>query len=470
MTGITAFSAYVPFNRLDRKQIRQAYGKSVPSGEKAVANYDEDSLTMSVAAALECCRGVDPKTIDNVFFSTTTSPYAEKQCATTVVAAIDAGKNVRTADFTDTLRAGSAAMLSAIDAATNGKNTLVTVSDCRLGAADGPYENGFGDGAAAFIFGSSGVIAEFIDSYSVAVDFHDLWRASDDKYVRNWEDRFSITQAYNPHVTKAVNGVLAKTGFKPEDFAKIVNYGVTPRYQQDIALKLGFKPEQIQDSLYGVIGNTGAANAPMMLVAALEEAKPGDRILFVTYGEGSDALIFQVTDAIAKIAPRRGIKSYLNNKRATMNYEKYLRWRELITFEPAKRPAQTRSALPDYFRFYDKNYALYGCRCKECGTPQFPPTRVCVQCQAVDKMEEYKFYGKKAKVATFVFDFLALSADPPNIVVVLDFEGGGRIFTTLVDCDLDAVKVGMEVEMTYRKLFKVDGISTYFWKAVPKLS
>jgi len=153
-----------------------------------------------------------------------------------------------------------------------------------------------------------------------------------------------------------------------------------------------------------------------------------------------------------------------------MNYEKYLRWRELISFEPAKRPAQVRSALPDFHRFYDKNYALYGCKCTECGTPQFPPTRVCVQCQTIDKMEKYKFYGKRAIVATFAFDFLALSADPPNVVVVLDFEGGGRIFTTLVDCDLDTVKVNMEVEMTYRKLYKVDGINTYFWKALPKFS
>jgi len=468
MIGITAFGGYVPLNRLDRKYIKQAFGKPVPQGEKAVANYDEDSLTMGVAAALECCRGIDTKTLDHVYFATTTAPYTEKQCATNLVAALDGGRKVRTADFTDTLRAGSAAMLSALDAANNGAKALVTVSDCRMGGADGSFENSFGDGAAAFTFGNSDVIAEFVGSASISVEFMDLWRSKEDQFVHSWDDRFSITQGYNPFVTEAIKDVFHKTGCSPEDFAKIILYGVTPRYQTELASKLGFKPEQIQDSLYSTIGNTGAANAPMMLVAALEEAKPGDKFLFVTYGEGSDAMVFQVTEAITKLEPRHGIKSYLTSKKSTMNYEKYLRWRELIHFEPAKRPAQPRSSLPDFYRNYKKNYALYGCKCKECGTPQFPPTRVCVQCQSIDQMEPYCFYGRTAKVVTFTFDFLTLSSDPPSVVVVIDFEGGGRMFCNLVDCDLEAIQVGMEVEMTYRKLFVGDGINTYFWKAIPK--
>lgn len=468
MIGITAYGGYVPFNRLDRKQIAQSFGHPVSSGERAVANADEDSLTMSVAAALECCRGIDAQGLNGVYFATTTSPYKEKQGATNIAAALDLGRNVRTADFADSLRAGSAAMLAALDAAGNGAATLVAIGDCRLGAADGSYETDFGDGAAAFTFDNRGVIAELVDSYSVAVDFLDQWRAQDDRFVRNWDERFSATQAYEPFVAEAIKGVLRKTGLKPEDFAKIVNYGSTPRYQAGIAAKLGFGPDQIQDNLSKTIGNAGAASAPMMLVAALETAKPGDRILFVTYGEGSDAIVFQVTEEIGRLAPRRGIKSYLEHKRVTMNYQKYLRWRDLVAFEPAKRPAQPRSSLPDFYRNYKKNYALYGCRCTECGTPQFPPTRVCVQCQAVDKMAPYRFYGREGKVVTFVFDYLALSADPPNVDVVVDFEGGGRIFCNLVDCEPEQVKVGLQIEMCYRKLFTADGIHTYFWKAVPK--
>jgi 3-hydroxy-3-methylglutaryl CoA synthase len=469
MVGITAYGAYIPYNRLNRQHIQNAFGGSVPKGEKAVANYDEDSLTMGAAAALDCARHLDPKSIDGLYFATTTSPYREKQAATTIAGVLDLRREVRSADFTDSLRAGSTALLAGLDMAARGGQVLVVASDCRLGAAAGPYENTFGDGAAALLVGSEQVIAEVLGDYSVAVDFHDLWRSEDDRFVRSWEERFCISQGYNDFVTRAARGAMEKTGLLPADFAKIVLYGISPRHQTAAARKLGFNPAQIQDSLFDMVGNTGAASALMMLVAALEEAVPGDRILLVTYGEGSDAVVLQVTEEITKLPPRRGIKGHLHNKKASMNYEKYLRWRELIVTEPAKRPVQKRSSLPDLFRNYKKNLGFYGCLCTACGTPQFPPSRICVQCQAVDQMEDYRFYGKTAKIATYTVDYLAESLDPPTVVVVVDFDGGGRMFCYLVDCDPDAVEVGMEVEMSFRRLFVVDGIHTYFWKATPKI-
>jgi uncharacterized OB-fold protein len=150
-----------------------------------------------------------------------------------------------------------------------------------------------------------------------------------------------------------------------------------------------------------------------------------------------------------------------------MNYEKYLRWKNLLNFEPAKRPELERTSLPMYFRHFKQTYALYGTKCKKCGTPQFPPDRVCAKCGAIDQMEEYRFYGKKAKLATFTIDYLAATLDPPNVSVVVDFEGGGRMFTSLVDCELDKVEVGMQVSMTYRRLFTANGMHTYYWKAMP---
>ena len=41
-----------------------------------------------------------------------------------------------------------------------------------------------------------------------------------------------------------------------------------------------------------------------MLRAALEDAQPGDRILFANYGDGADAFIFRVTDSIDSIRNR----------------------------------------------------------------------------------------------------------------------------------------------------------------------
>jgi uncharacterized OB-fold protein len=64
---------------------------------------------------------------------------------------------------------------------------------------------------------------------------------------------------------------------------------------------------------------------------------------------------------------------------------------------------------------------------------------------------------------------LAASVDPPAIYGLVDFEGGGRAAMDFTDCTLDDVKVGMPVELSFRRKYldQVRGIHGYFWKAVP---
>ena len=57
MIGITSYGGYIPRLRLDRMSIYQAMGWFAPAivmvaqGERSFCNWDEDSLTMAVAAA-----------------------------------------------------------------------------------------------------------------------------------------------------------------------------------------------------------------------------------------------------------------------------------------------------------------------------------------------------------------------------------------------------------------------------------
>jgi hydroxymethylglutaryl-CoA synthase len=475
MVGIVSYGAYIPYYRLPRSVIAQAWGRRAGRGEKAVANYDEDPISMSVAAGMDCLKGIDAQTVDALYMATTNAPYKERQNSTIVATALDLRRETRNADFTNCLRAGTVAILSALDAVKAGsaKSVMVTAADMRLGGAAGENEQSFGDGSAALLLGTENVAVEIEGSYTLSDDLVDSWRSYDDLFVRNWEERFGMDEGYRKIPAEAAAGVMKQCNLTPQDFAKVCFYGANARRHADLGRRMGFKPEQIQDPLLDTVGNTGAALPLMILVAALEEAKAGDRILLVSWGSGSDATVLRVTEQIEKVRDRRGIRRNLEIKRNLDHYEKYLRWRGLVPLEAAARPGKNPTSMSSLWREHRSYLPLYGVKCNQCGTPQlflnFSSTRarVCLECQAKDNFEPYRFADKRGTVASFSHDFLALSQDPPNTLTVVDFEGGGRGAFEMADRDPDECKVGMDVEMTFRKIFFDKGVHNYFWKCKP---
>ena len=88
--GIVAYGAYIPIYRLGRAEINKVWGSGPAKGEKAVANCDEDSITMAVEAGLDCLKGIDPGTVDALYFASTTAPYREKRSASIIGTALGA--------------------------------------------------------------------------------------------------------------------------------------------------------------------------------------------------------------------------------------------------------------------------------------------------------------------------------------------------------------------------------------------
>lgn len=475
MAGIVSFGAYIPYYRLPRSVIGQMWGQPGGRGEKAVAGSDEDSVTMAVAAGIDCLKGFDPKTINGLFMATTCSPYRERQCSNIVANALDVPRESRNADFGNCLRAGTTAMLSALDAVKAGflNIVLVTAADMRLGGAAGGDELAFGDGSAALLFGNDKVIAEVEGSYTLSDDLSDYWRDSDDKFVRHWEDRFGREEGYLKIPAQAVKALLEKSNVRQGDISKICLYGANTRVQATLGKQMGFKPEQIQNPLLDTVGDTGSALPMMILVAALEEAKPWDRILLVSYGNGSDAILLRVTEEIKNFKNRRGIKEHLNIKKTLNSYGRYLRWREMISLAPAARPPSGAASMSAQWREHQTAIALYGVKCRNCGTPQLflsqSSTRahICLQCQARDNFDPYRFADKPGTVRSFSHDYLAGGIDPPTTAAVIDFDGGGRGQFLMVDREPDECQVGMRVEMTFRQLRHTLGAHTYFWKCKP---
>uniref|UniRef100_A0A7C4W6X0 SDR family NAD(P)-dependent oxidoreductase n=1 Tax=Desulfatirhabdium butyrativorans TaxID=340467 RepID=A0A7C4W6X0_9BACT len=480
MIGITSFGAYIPRLRLNRMAVYQAMGWFAPAlalaaqGERSMCNWDEDSITMAVAAGRDCLKGIDKKALDAVYLASTTLPFADRQNAGVVAAALRLHPQVLTADITSSQRAATTALITALDAVRGGSKraVLVAASDKRETKAAYFYELWFGDGAAAVCVGDENVIAEFKGSYSVARDFVDHYRGALNPYDYTWEERWARDEGYAKIIPEAVRGLMDKLGITMNDVDKLAFPCLFKAEHRNIANMLGASPEKVVDTLFDVCGETGCAHSLMMLVSALENAKPGDRILAAGFGQGCDALYFQVTEAITKLPRRNGVSGSLAQKKTTDNYMKFLKFRNLIQTEMGIRAeAPTQTAMTTLYRKNDMILGLVGGKCRECGTPQFPKMDVCVnpECRAVHTQEDYEFADVPAKIKTFTGDLLAVSVDPPAKYGMIQFEGGGRFMADFTDCDLEELQVGLPMVMTFRKRSedKNRGFVNYFWKAMP---
>ncbi|MCK5643921.1 MAG: hydroxymethylglutaryl-CoA synthase family protein, partial [Gammaproteobacteria bacterium] len=206
MIGIKSYGAYIPVYRLSANELARAWGGRGGKGEIAVANYDEDSITMAVEATVDCLGGMEYSIADGLYFASTTPPYDEKLSASIVAAAADMRDDLFTLDLGNTLRAGTSAIKAAHDAIKSGsaKNILVTAADCRLAPPSSEFEPVFGDGAAAFLIGDSDVAVAIECSHSISSDFLDVWKRSEDTYVRTWEDRFILEHGYGEKLQQVV--------------------------------------------------------------------------------------------------------------------------------------------------------------------------------------------------------------------------------------------------------------------------
>jgi len=435
-----------------------------------VANFDEDSVSMAVAAAIDCLNGREREEIDGLLFATTTPPYAEKQCASIIATALDLRRDIFTADITDVLRAGTTALKSALDsvAAGSAKNVLVVASDNRQGAPKGEAERNSGDGAVAFIISEDAVIAEQAGSYTITENMMDTWRSAGDQFVRSWEDRFAIEEGLERIMGEAVSGFIEKEGVSVKDVAKLALYSPDARRHGQLARHLGFQPEQVQDPLFGRMGNTGAAFPLMLLAGALEDGSPGQLLLTVAYGDGSDVLGFRTTSKVGERGHGLGVSGFLDSGQVLDSYETYAKWRNVwLTDSSSRRPDPQSPSVTALWRESDQNIKFHGGVCNQCGYVQYPPQQVCVECQSRDDSTPIRLSDKLGTVFTYSLDYLAGTVDTPLAVVVVDFEPGGRVLCMMTDREVGEVQIGMPVQMSFRKLRVVNGIHNYYWKAVP---
>ncbi|HEY8121606.1 MAG TPA: zinc ribbon domain-containing protein [Myxococcota bacterium] len=464
--GIVSFGAYVPPTRLGFSVMA---GRSPKDGgpERSVAWNDEDAVTMAVSAAVNCLRGFDRAGVDALLFASTTYAFKEKQGAALVARALDLRRDVRTTDVSGSLRAGTDALRAAFDAVAAGsaRRVLVVASDARLGAPGSGLEQGFGDGAAAFLIGAADAIATFEGAYAIADEIVDVWRSEGDPFVHSWEERFVVQEGYTPGITEVVRGLLAKLGASANDFTRIALFGPDARSHQGAAAALKLDRAKLVDPLFGKLGNAGVAFAPLLLASALESAKQGERVLLAAYGDGGEAMAFAVTDHIGKLEPRRGVAWHLARRRPVASYDRYRAARGLDAREyAAGRDAGLSATI--HFRERDEDVSFKGQKCNRCGGVQFPIQRVCERCYAKDDFALVRLSDRIGTVQTYTFDFFFPTPDPPTVVTVTEVDGA-RVHLQLVNIEPAQVRIGLPVEFEFRRVHQSGGRPNYYWKGVP---
>ena len=135
MTGIISYGAYVPMLRIDRSIIAHESGGGSMGGERSLASWDEDCLTMGVEAGLDCLAGFDPKEVDGLYFATVSSPFKQKSASSIIASALDLRKDVHTWDLGSSTRAGTSAVKAALDSVKAGsaEKVLVIAAEHRVG-------------------------------------------------------------------------------------------------------------------------------------------------------------------------------------------------------------------------------------------------------------------------------------------------------------------------------------------------
>ncbi|MCC7362855.1 MAG: hydroxymethylglutaryl-CoA synthase family protein [Dehalococcoidia bacterium] len=463
MRGIIAYGAYIPSHRLDRKAIGDALGAGGGKGTRAVASYDEDTTTMGVEAGRIALHGQEANSPQALYFATAEPGYLDKTNATAIHAALDLEPGCFVADMLGSVRSGAGALRAALDARVP---AMAVVSDIRIGLPSSADEGNGGDGAAAFLCGESdGVIAEYVGGASVSAEFLDRYRAPGEQVSQVWEERFGEF-VYVPLAQKAFKDSLSAANVTLEHIDHFVVAGMHGRANKAFVGSSGVRKEAVTDDAVTVIGNSGTAQAGIMLADVLDRAQPDQLITVVFVADGVTVMHFRTTAAIASYQRATTVAAQRADGRA-VSYQSYLTWRGLLNREPPRRPDPARPAAPPSFRSDQWKFGFECSRCKNCGTRHLPPARVCLKCHAVDEMERERLADVKATIATFTIDRLAFSPSPPLVAAVLDFDGGGRLPCEMTDVDPNAVAIGDRVEMTFRRLYTAQDVHNYFWKARP---
>jgi len=342
--GIVGYGAYVPLYRLPGTEISRMWDAqetcNPPAKEKAVPGLDEDVATMSLEAARNALKraAIEPSLIRAVWVGSESHPYAVKPTSTIVAEALGSVPHTLAADWQFACKAGTEALQAALGfvGSEMADYALALGTDTAQGRPRDALEYTAGAGGAAFLVGPAEQSLAVVEgSTSYVTDTPDFWRRQHEHYPSH-AGRFTGEPGYFRHVLAAATEVMEGQGRSPSDYRHVVFHQPNVKFPLKVGRALGFTREQLEAGLLvNDIGNTYAGAAMLGLTSVLDVARPGDRVLMVSFGSGagSDAFDLVITEAISE---RRGralaTRDYIL-RRHELDYASYARHRNKIRME-----------------------------------------------------------------------------------------------------------------------------------------
>ncbi|MFN3803645.1 MAG: hydroxymethylglutaryl-CoA synthase [Pyrobaculum sp.] len=342
--GVVSWGAYIPKYRIKTEEVARIWGDDPLRivdvylvDEKSVEGIDEDAVTIAVEAARRAVKrgGIDPRRIGAIYVGTESKPYAVKPVSSILIDALGLDNNVFAVDMEFACKAGSEGLVAAMGLVESGRIEygMSVGTDTSQGEPGEHLEYSASSGGAAFIVGKVGVVAEVEAMYSYVSDTPDFWRREGSPYPMHGEG-FTGEPAYFRHIVNAARGLMEKHGYKPTDFTYAVFHQPNGRFPVRAASMLNIPIEKVKPGIVVThIGNTYNASALMGFAKILDIAKPGDRVLLVTFGSGagSNAIVFTITDLIQERqkAYVSTVEKMLQNK-IYIDYSQYLKMRKMI--------------------------------------------------------------------------------------------------------------------------------------------
>lgn len=479
MIGIIAAGAYVPRLRLDRAAVASAHAWFSPGlnglgrGVRAMANWDEDPITMAVEAARDCMGREARDRISRLVLASTSLPFSDRQNAGVVKEALDLPDAVGAMDVTGSQRAGTSALLNALYAAGGGGGDVLCIgSEKRKTRPGSEAEMTSGDAAGAVLVGRGDVAAEFIGGHSLSADFIDHFRAEGQEMDYTWEARWVRDEGYAKIAPLAIKTALDKAGLTAAEIGHFVMAAPMKGVNELVAKAVGIPADRVRDPLTAELGDAGAAQPLILLAHALEVVQAGDILLVVGFGQGCDVLLFRATARAADAVRGLGASGWLARGKTEANYVKYLFLNGHLGLERGMRAEfDQKTALTALYRNRRSVLALVGGKCAKTGTVQFPKSDISVaqNDRAIGTQVDYPLAERRAQIVTYTADSLTYSPDPPVYYGAIEFEEGGRITVEFADVEPQDVTVGAVMRMMFRikSVDELRGFTRYFWKAVP---